>query len=99
MVLKARFTKWFSPNRCEKKEDWPKTTFCIPGGGLWQFKVMPQCSTNSPAVSERLMEQVFHSFNNKTLLIYLDDIIVYGKTFEVLCTIYMKLFRDCAIQI
>ena len=44
---------------------------------------MPQGSTNSPAVFERLMEQVFHNLNYKTLLIYLDDIIVYGKTFEV----------------
>ena len=66
-----------------KRQDRPKTAFCIPGGGLWQFKVMPQGSTNSPAVFERLMEQVFHNLNYKTLLIYLDDIIVYGKTFEV----------------
>ena len=66
-----------------KRQDRPKSAFCIPGGGLWQFKVMPQGSTNSPAVFERLMEQVFHYLNYKTLLIYLDDIIVYGKTFEV----------------
>ena len=36
-----------------KMQDRPKTAFCIPGGGLWQFKVMPFGSTNSPAVFER----------------------------------------------
>ena len=65
-----------------KMQDPPKTAFCIPGGGLWQFKVMPFGSTNSPAVFERLMERVFTGLNYKILLIYLDDIIVYGKTFE-----------------
>ena len=66
-----------------KQEDKSKTAFCIPGGGLWKFKVMPRGSTNSPAVFERLMEQVFYNLNYKTLLIYLDNIIIYGKTFEV----------------
>ena len=37
---------------------------------------------NSPAVFERLMEKVFTGLTYITLLIYLDDIIVYGKTFE-----------------
>ena len=60
----------------------PYTAFCIPGHGLWQFKVVPQGAMNSPAVFERLMEKVFTGLTYITLLIYLDDIIVYGKTFE-----------------
>ena len=65
------------------EQDRPKTAFSIPGSGLWQFKVMPFGATNSPAVFERLMERIFAGLTYVTLLIYLDDIIVFGKTFEV----------------
>ena len=64
------------------KESRPYTAFCIPGSGLWQFKVVPFGATSSPAVFERLMERVFAGLTYVTLLIYLDDIIVYGKMFE-----------------
>ena len=37
---------------------------------------------NSPSVFERLMEKVFAGLSYHILLIYLDDIIVYSKTFE-----------------
>ena len=83
--------KWFSTLDLKsgfhqigiREEDKPKTAFCIPGGGLWQFKVMPFGATTSPAVFERLMERVFAGLTYVTLLIYLDDIIIYGKTFEI----------------
>ena len=83
--------KWFSTLDLKSgfhqvsvaEEDRPKTAFCIPGGGLWQFKVMPFGAVNSPAVFERLMERVFVGLTYGTLLIYLDDIIVYGKTFQI----------------
>ena len=83
-------SKWFSTLDLRSgfhqlgldKESRPYTAFCIPGSGLWQFKVVPFGATNSPAVFERLMERVFAGLTYVTLLIYLDDIIVYGKTFE-----------------
>ena len=65
------------------KSSRPYTAFCIPGSGLWQFKVTPFGAVNSPAVFERLMEKIFSGLTYNTLLIYLDDIIVYGKTFDV----------------
>ena len=37
---------------------------------------------NSPGVCERLMERVFAGLTYLILLIYLDDIIVYSKTFK-----------------
>ena len=46
-------------------------------------QVMPFGAVNSPAVFERLMERVFVGLTYVTLLIYLDDIIVYGKTFQI----------------
>ena len=65
------------------EENRPKTAFCIGGNGLWQFKVKPFGMTNSPATFKRLMERVFSGLTYMTLLIYLDDIIVFGKTFAV----------------
>ena len=82
MVFNVRSQKRF-PSGKRAEEDRPKTAFCIPGGGLWQFKVMPFGATNSPAVFERLMERVFTGLTYVTLLICLDDIIAYGKTFDV----------------
>ena len=64
------------------EEDRPKTAFSIPGSGLWQWRVLPFGLINSPSVFERLMERVFAGLTFLILLIYLDDIIVYSKTFE-----------------
>ncbi|MEW8544975.1 MAG: reverse transcriptase domain-containing protein [Candidatus Thiodiazotropha sp.] len=65
-----------------REEDRPKTAFSIPGSGLWQWRVLPFGLINSPSVFERLMERVFAGLTFLILLIYLDDIIVYSKTFE-----------------
>ena len=64
------------------EEDRPKTAFSIPGSGLWQWRVLPFSLINSPSVFERLMKQEFASFTFLILIIYLDDIIVFSKTFE-----------------
>ena len=58
-----------------------KTAFSI-GSGLWQFTVMPFGLCNAPATFERLMELVLRGLSWKTCLVYLDDVIVIGRTFE-----------------
>lgn len=63
-------------------EDKEKTAFVTGLGGLWQFKVMPFGLCNAPATFKRLMETVLEGLNGKICLVYIDDIIVYGKTFE-----------------
>ena len=60
------------------EQDRLKTAFSKPGSGLWQFKLM-----SFGAVFKRLMERIFAGLTYVTLLIYLDDIIVFGKIFEV----------------
>ena len=65
------------------KESRRLTAFCIPGSGLWQFKVVPFGSMTSPACFERVMERVFSGMTFVSLLIYLDDIIVFGQTFNI----------------
>ena len=62
----------------ESKE---KTAFST-GCGLWQFRVMPFGLCNAPATFERLMEQVLAGLPLSVCLIYLDDILVPGRSFE-----------------
>ena len=61
--------------------DREKTAFST-GKGLWQFKVMPFGLCNAPATFERLMEKVLAGLPLTVCLIYLDDILVPGRTFE-----------------
>lgn len=62
-------------------EDKEKTAFSI-GNGLWQFNVLPFGLCNAPATFERLMEKVLGKLLSKICFVYLDDVIVFGKTFE-----------------
>ena len=85
----VRGSKWFSTVDLKsgfhqiliKESDRPLTAFSILGSGLWQFRVLPFGLINSGSVFERLMERVFVRLTFKFLLIYLDDIIIYSKTF------------------
>ena len=50
--------------------------------GLFQWKVMPFGLCNAPATFERLMEIVLKGMQWKICLVYLDDIVIFGTTFE-----------------
>ena len=54
----------------------------ITYGGLWEFKVMPFGLNNAPATFQRLMENILKDLNYRIALCYLDDIIVFSKTFD-----------------
>ena len=54
--------------------------------GLFEFKTMPFGLCNAPATFERLMETVLAGLNWQICLIYLDDIIVHGESFEAMLT-------------
>jgi len=49
---------------------------------LWKWKVLPFGLTTAPATFQRLMEQVLSGLHWKTLLIYLDDVIVISPDFD-----------------
>ena len=61
--------------------DKEKTAFSTTMG-LYQFKVMPFGLTNSPSTFQRLMEDVLRNLQWEECLLYLDDIIVPGSSFE-----------------
>ena len=65
------------------REDREKTAFVTGTGvGFYQFKVMPFGLCNAPATFERLMERVLSGLQWQTCLLYLDDIVTYGPTFQ-----------------
>lgn len=73
-------------------KDRPKTSF-ITKKGLNQFKVMPFGLCNAPATFERLMETVLCGLQWETCLIYLDNIIVFSKTFNEMTENLQKVFN------
>ena len=58
-----------------------KSAFVVRGG-LYQWTVIPFGLCNAPSTFERLMENVMAGLQWEVLLVYLDDIIVFGKTVE-----------------
>ena len=70
-------------NQCEVDEaDREKTAF-ICHKGLFQFRVLPFGLCNAPATFEQLMERVLQGLQWERCLVYLDDIISFGSTWEM----------------
>lgn len=65
-----------------EEESKAKTSFVTSRNGLYQFRVMPFGLVNAPGTFERLMEEVMRGMQWEECLIYLDDIISFGRTFE-----------------
>ncbi|CAM5082570.1 unnamed protein product, partial [Eretmochelys imbricata] len=63
------------------EEDKEKTAFICPLG-FYQFERMPQGISGAPATFQRLMERVVGDMNLLQVLVYLDDLIVFGRTLE-----------------
>lgn len=64
------------------ENDIEKTAFRVGTGGLYEYLRMPFGLTGSPGTFMRLMDKIFGDQNFQTILTYLDDILVFGKTFE-----------------
>ena len=62
-------------------EDRAKTAFCTQEG-LFEFNVMPFGLCNAPATFQRLMDSVLAGLQWSSCLVYLDDIIIMGRSFE-----------------
>jgi hypothetical protein len=64
-----------------KEADIPKTAF-VTKYGLFEFTVMPFGLCNAPATFQRVIELALAGLQWKTCLIYLDDCLVFSKTFD-----------------
>ncbi len=62
-------------------KDREKTAF-ITHSGLYEFNVMPFGLTNAPATFQRMVNLLLSGLNWKSCMAYLDDVIVFSKTFQ-----------------
>ena len=77
------------------EEDRPKTAFSTGRGGLYQFVTMPFGLCNAPSTFERLMERILAGLQWQVAVLYLDDVIVFGRSFgehmQRLCLVLQRL--------
>ena len=73
-------------------ESQEKTAFATYSG-LYEFTVMPFGLCNAPATFQRLMETVLAGLARKTCMVYIDDILVFSKTFEEHLTHLEQIFN------
>ena len=50
--------------------------------GLYKWEVLPQGTSASPAIFQRMMDRWFSAYLWKNVLVWIDDILVYSKTFD-----------------
>lgn len=68
-------------NMVQSEADKEKTAFiCLLG--FYQFERMPQGICGAPATFQRVMERTVRDMNLLEVLVYLDDLIIFGRTLE-----------------
>ena len=50
--------------------------------GLYKWEVLPQGTSASPAIFQRMMDRWFSAFLWKNVLVWIDDILIYSKSFR-----------------
>eukprot|EP01053_Blabericola_migrator_P003234 Blabericola_migrator_1__3233@NODE_1951_length_3515_cov_24_442865_g934_i1_p1_GENE_NODE_1951_length_3515_cov_24_442865_g934_i1NODE_1951_length_3515_cov_24_442865_g934_i1_p1_ORF_typecomplete_len801_score82_89RVT_1/PF00078_27/9_7e15RVP/PF00077_20/3_9e08gagasp_proteas/PF13975_6/2_2e02gagasp_proteas/PF13975_6/0_00091RVP_2/PF08284_11/0_0002Asp_protease_2/PF13650_6/4_6e02Asp_protease_2/PF13650_6/1_6Dala_Dala_lig_C/PF07478_13/1_1Dala_Dala_lig_C/PF07478_13/8_2e02_NODE_1951_length_3515_cov_24_442865_g934_i len=70
----------------------PLTAFATPDG-LYEYLVMPFGLRNAPAIFQRMVQKIFAGMLYRSAVVYIDDIVIYAKTFEDLCTEFREACR------
>ena len=77
-----------------KESDKYKTAFSVGPLGFLECNRMAFGLTNAPATFQRLMERCMGEYHLKECLIYLDDIIIFSKTFDEHITRLENVFKQ-----
>lgn len=64
-----------------KEEDKQKTAFAV-AGELYESNVLAMGLTNAPATFQRAMNDLFRNMLGKSVLVYIDDLIVFSASWE-----------------
>ena len=75
-----------------------KTAF-VTHEGLYEFSVIPFGLCNAPATFQRLMEVTLRGLARCKCVVYLDDILVMGQTFQEQFKGSIRLVADCRIEV
>lgn len=59
-----------------------RTAFTVGPLGFYEYERLPFGLANSPATYQRLMEECLGDYHTKICYIYLDDVIIFSRTFE-----------------
>ena len=82
--------------RIREGDEW-KTAFNMPTGH-WEYLVMPFGFTNAPAVFQTLANDVLRDMLNKSMFVYLNDILVFSKSQEEhktqVCKVLQRLLEN-----
>ena len=77
------------------EEDKEKTAFTAGPLGFYEFNVLPFGLVNAPATFQRVIQLAMGDLHLTKCLLYLNDIIVYSRTFEEhldrLCSVFQRL--------
>jgi hypothetical protein len=81
--------RWFSTGDVDRAfwqvglfEDHKQKTAFVVDGQLYEFNVMPFGSMNAPATFQRLMDRVLRGLTWHQCLVYVDDVLIFSKTFD-----------------
>lgn len=61
--------------RIRKGDEW-KTAFITPAGH-YEYRVMPFSLSNTPAVFQGFMNEIFRDYLQRFIIVYIDDILIY----------------------
>eukprot|EP00798_Chlamydomonas_sp_ICE-L_P001724 gene1724-biopygen14554 len=79
MLSRLRKTRYYQIRISD--EDAPKTAFTTPMG-QYEFKVLGMGLANAPATFQAVINKIFAPYLHKFVVVYLDDILVYGRNPE-----------------